>query len=570
MTPDTPALLSSSLPGMADRPWITVTTLGDLVDQRAAEHPEREAVVFPDSRHTYGDLAARAHDIAKGLLALGVEPGDRVGYFMHETIDTLATLFGAAKVGAITAPLNARFKPFELNQVVVHAGMKVVLTKRPDGGTDFPGLLTETFPEIADGTPGRLDMTDAPELRAVVVLDDRADPGMIDEATFLAAGAEISDAALDQRQRGVRVRDTAVIMYTSGTTAMPKGAMLSHEAFLRFATATCGERMPIHGDDRVWTALPLFHIGGVAFGIGTIFAGATFVHTGFFNPAVALGQLRDEPCTLALAGFETIWLPIIGHPDLNEGDLDNLRAILCVGVEERLRQIQAATPDATLLNCFGQTEACAFLSLSEADDPLDLRMTRGGFPMPGMECEVHDPDTDELLPPDSIGELWYRGPMAFDGYFRDPETTAEVFDDRGYFKTGDVCHQDAEGRITFVSRVKDMLKVGGENVAAAEVEGYLITHPDVVIAQVVSAPDDKYVEVPAAFVQLREGAEVSEQELIDYCRGQIATFRVPRYVRFIDEWPMSGTKVKKFVLREEIAKDLADQGITEAPRITSD
>jgi fatty-acyl-CoA synthase len=222
-----------------------------------------------------------------------------------------------------------------------------------------------------------------------------------------------------------------------------------------------------------------------------------------------------------------------------------------------------------LVSCFGQTEACAFLSLSELDDSLELRTTTGGMPMLGMECEVHDPDTDELLPPDSIGELWYRGPMAFDGYFRDPETTASAFDERGFFKTGDVAHMDADGRVTFVNRVKDMLKVGGENVAAAEVEGYLLTHPAVQIAQVVSAPDDKYVEVPAAYIELKPGAEATEQELIDFCRGQIATFRVPRYVRFVTEWPMSGTKVKKFVLREDIAKELTDGGITEAPNVTS-
>jgi fatty-acyl-CoA synthase len=232
--------------------------------------------------------------------------------------------------------------------------------------------------------------------------------------------------------------------------------------------------------------------------------------------------------------------------------------------------MQAETPNATIVSCFGQTEACAFLSLSELDDSEDLRVSTGGMPMPGMECEVHDPSTHDLLPPGSVGELWYRGPMAFDGYFRDPETTARVFDDRGFFRTGDVAHMDPDGRVTFVSRVKDMLKVGGENVAAAEVEGYLLTHPAVNIVQIVAAPDARYVEVPAAYIELKAGEAATEEEIIDFCRGKIATFRVPRYVRFVDEWPMSGTKIKKYVLREQIGKELADAGITEAPPITSD
>lgn len=552
-----------------DRRWISVTTLGDLIDQRAQERPDHEAVVFPDARFTYADVAGLADTVARGLLALGVGPGDRVGYFLHESIDTMAVLFGAAKIGAITVPVNARFKSVELSQVVVHCGMKVVLTARPAGGTDFVGLLNETFPDLAAAAPGDLALADAPELRAVVVLDDEAAPGMLSRSDFERAADTVDADRVRHRQEAVRVRDTAVIMYTSGTTAMPKGAMLSHEAFLRFATGTVHDRRLIDGSDRVWTALPLFHIGGVAFAIGTLYAGATFVHVGYFDPVVALGQLRDEPCTVALPGFETIWLPIITNAGRSDGDLDALRVLMCAGIEERLRQIQAATPDATLVSCFGQTEACAFLSLSEMDDPLDLRVSTGGFPMPGMECEVRDPETTELLGPDSIGELWYRGPMAFDGYYRDPDGTAAAFDERGFFRTGDIAHRDAEGRITFVSRVKDMLKVGGENVAAAEVEGYLITHPAVLMAQVVSAPDAKYVEVPAAYIQLAPGETATEQEIIDYCRGRIATFRVPRYVRFVTEWPMSGTKVKKYVLREQIAEELAAAGITEAPAISS-
>jgi len=239
------------------------------------------------------------------------------------------------------------------------------------------------------------------------------------------------------------------------------------------------------------------------------------------------------------------------------------------GVAERLRQFQAQTPNAPILNCFGQTEACAFLSLSELDDDPELRFTKGGFPMPGMKVEVHDPETGETLPYGSVGELWYRGPNMFDGYFRDPELTSEVFDERGFFRTGDICEIDPEGRVTFVSRLKDMLKVGGENVSAAEVEGFLITHPAVALAQVVAAPDERYVEVPAAYIQLKPDAEATEEEIIDFCKGKIATYRIPRYVRFVTEWPMSGTKIKKVTLREMIADELNSKGITSADKMTS-
>ncbi|HSG78792.1 MAG TPA: AMP-binding protein [Acidimicrobiia bacterium] len=553
---------------MTERTWINVTTLGDLVDQRAAAHPDREAVVFPNARSTYADLAARTDQVAKSLLALGVGPGDRVGYFLHESIDTATTLLGIAKTGAIAAPINSRFKPFELKQVITHCGMKVIVTASPGQGTDFAGLILETFPEItrSEGTRVRLD--EAPELEAVVVLEDESPAGTFDRAAWEALADGVTDEALRHRQSAVRVRDTAVIMYTSGTTAMPKGAMLSHEAFLRFSSSTVDDRKAITDGNRVWTALPLFHIGGVAFITTTLYAGGTFVHTGFFDPKVAAAQIRDEPCEVALPGFETIWMPVLGAAD--EGDLDALRVLLLVGVEERLRQAAAATPQATLIGCFGQTEACAFLSLSELDDPLERRILTDGLPMPGMECEVHDPETGERLDAPAEGELWYRGPQAFDGYFRDPELTASVFDERGFFRTGDVVRMFEDGSILFVSRVKDMLKVGGENVSAAEVEGYLLTHPAVAMAQVVAAPDARYVEVPAAFVMLKPDTEATEQEIIDYCRGQIATYRIPRYVRFVSEYPMSGTKVKKYVLREMMAKELADKGITEAPKILSD
>ena len=548
--------------------WINVTSLGDLMDKQAEKYGDKDAIVFPEGRYSYQDISAYAQNISKALLALGVEPGDRVGYFLQECIDTVGIIIGAAKIGAITAPINSRFKTTELEQVIVHAGMKVIFTSSPAVATDFNGLINETFPQIAESPSQRLDFPEAPELEALITLDDIERPGTFNLSDVNEMALTISDEAVAARQAGVRVRDTAIIMYTSGTTAMPKGAMLSHESFSRYA-ASIKKRMRLDEDDIFWAALPMFHIGGVAFVIASLFVGSTFIHTGNYNPDVALQQIRDERPTVALPAFETIWVPIVNHPTREEDDFDSIRLVMVVGVPERLRQFQEQTPHAPILNCFGQTEVCAFLSLCELDDEPELRFTKGGFPLPGMIAEVHDPESGEILPNGSIGELWYRGPNMFDGYFRDPELTEEVFDERGFFRTGDICELDEDGRVTFVSRLKDMLKVGGENVSAAEVEGYLITHPSIALAQVVAAPDERYVEVPAAYIQLKPDAQATEEEIIDFCRGKIATYRVPRYVRFVEDWPMSGTKIKKVILREMIAEELKSKGITQADKITS-
>jgi fatty-acyl-CoA synthase len=239
---------------------------------------------------------------------------------------------------------------------------------------------------------------------------------------------------------------------------------------------------------------------------------------------------------------------------------------MAVGVPERLRDMASRLPHAVQVSCFGMTEASSFLSLNHLTDTLEQRVATGGHPMPGMECRVVDPETGQDQPPDTPGEMLFRGSNCFSGYLHDPELTAAVFDADGWFHTGDVATMDADGRVTFISRLKDMLKVGGENVAAAEVEGYLLGHPAVAIAQVVAAPDDYYVEVPAAFIQLKAGASATEEEIIDFCVGQIASFRIPRYVRFVPDWPMSGTKIRKATLRERIAADLAARGITRAPK----
>ncbi len=567
-------MVATSVPAAAEarsaRPWIHVTTLADLLGQRALERPDRDALVFPAERASYRDLAARAHDFARRLAGLGVRGGDRVGLLLPESVDLVALLFAAAKIGAIPVPVNARFKAHELGHVIAHSGMKILVTAPPKpGAPDFPALLAETFEDLPRQPAAELALRDAPELRSIVVLGGApAGAPFTSGALFTAAGDAVSDASIAAAEQSVRVRDTAIIVYTSGTTASPKGAMLSHEALVRLADGITG-RLLLTPDDRVWTAIPLFHGGGITFALTCITAGCTLVHAGFFDPAATPAYLEDERVTIALAAFETIWLPVLGQPDFTARDLTRIRVVMVVGVPERLREMAARLPDAIHVSCVAMTESSAFLSLSRLDDPLEKRVTTGGHPMPGMECRVVDPETGLDLPAGQRGELLFRGPNTFDGYFRDAGLSGRAFDAEGWFHSGDLVTMDADGRLTFVSRLKDMLKVGGENVAAAEIEGFLLTHPAVAIVAVVAAPDDYYVEVPAAFVQPKPGAHVTERELIDYCLGRIATYRVPRYVRFVTQWPMSGTKIKKHVLRDLIREELRHQGITEAPRLHS-
>ena len=358
------------------RNWINVTSLGDLMDMQAEKYGDKDAIVFPEGRYSYQDIAMYAQNISKALLALGVEPGDRVGYFLQECIDTIGIIIGAAKIGAITAPINSRFKTTELEQVIVHAGMKVIFTSSPAVATDFNGLINETFPQIAESASKHLDFPEAPELEALITLDDIERPGTFNLSDVDKMALTISDEAVSVRQAGVRVRDTAIIMYTSGTTAMPKGAMLSHESFSRYASSV-KQRMILTEDDIFWAALPMFHIGGVAFVLASLFVGSTFIHTGNYNPDVALQQIREERPTVVLPAFETIWVPVVNHPDREDDDFDSVRVVMVVGVPERLRQFQEQTPHAPILNCFGQTEVCAFLSLSELDDEPELRFTKG-------------------------------------------------------------------------------------------------------------------------------------------------------------------------------------------------
>ncbi|MFI5609973.1 class I adenylate-forming enzyme family protein [Amycolatopsis sp. NPDC051903] len=536
-------------------------TIPDLLDRCAAEAGERE-VVFPDGRLTYAEIAAGAKRFAGALWARGVRPGDHVGLLTPGRLASVTAWLGVAWLGAVTVPLNPRLKAAELAYLIENADLRLLLAD-PSLGP----VLADALPGLATAAPGRLTLGAAPVLRAVIALDDGPTPaGWLPAATLATSAADFADVAA--ARAGVRAGDPALILYTSGTTARPHGCVHDNASLVTEGEAVA-ERLGLGPRDRFWTALPMFHCGGYDVALAVLAAGCAMVHTGTFEPGAALRQLAEERCTVGFPAFETIWLQVLDHPDFPATDLSALRLVLNVGAPERLRAMQARVEPAVQMSSLGSTESLGFCCVGSPEDPADVRATTSGKVLRHMQVRVVDPETRAPVPAGTRGELQYRGASRMAYYHRDPGLTAERIDADGWFSTGDLVVADADGRLSFVSRLKDMLKVGGENVSAAEVEGCLGEHPACGVVQVVGTPDARLGEVPAAYVQLRPGAAATERELIEHCLGRIATFKVPRYVRFVTDWPMSGTKVQKFRLRERIAAELRAAGITEAPRLSS-
>jgi fatty-acyl-CoA synthase len=545
-------------------------TLPDHVDQAAERWPETEAVVIGDRRLTFAQFAAETLRFARALRALGVGPGDTVGILMPECADTLVAIYGASRLGAIPVPINARLRARELAYVVPHADVKVLVTSV---GTSHPtGFVEELYaalPSLEGQDRDRLAVAEAPELRRIVLHGGATRPEMLSWEAMLAGAETVAPEEVLAMQRRVAISDCAMLMYTSGTTSHPKGCRLSHEGLVRTGRVFGEQRFPMRHGDRQFNPLPLFHLATILPFNGCLATGATFVGMEHFEPRAALELLQRERCTVAFPAFSLVWKAILDLPEFADADLSAVRLINVNGDPDLTRPMADKVPGAIQISPYGATEGGGVIALSHLDDPLELRIGSAGRPFEGIEVRIVDPDTGREVPPGTMGEITYRGWSLFQGYHKDPETTAASFDADGFFHSGDLGSVDEEGRLTFISRIKDMLKVGGENVAAAEIESHLCRHPAVAVAQVVGAPDARYTEVPCAFVELREGASATEQELIDHCIGEIATFKVPRYVRFVDEWPMSGTKIQKFVLRERIARELEEAGITEAPKIVA-
>jgi fatty-acyl-CoA synthase len=535
------------------------STLPDLLDA-AADRFSGDAVVFEGERIGFAELSTLAEQRARGLLGLGIGRGEKVGLLMANSIEQLALLFAIAKIGAVPVPINNRFSAPELAHVIADGELRLVIVANgSEPGRDYVALLGEAVPDAAASTT------------LIIAFGEDLPPGFSPVSELALAGAGIDVEDVRARQQRIGIFDTAMIIYTSGTTARPKGCVLNHEGLTRTAFTLARERFEMTETDRFWDPLPFCHLSSLVILNACIAAGAAFVSMERFEAASALALLANERCTMAYPCFEPVTAALLEHADFPSTDLATLRMLVTIGVPERLRAWQRQLGDSVAqISAYGATEYSGVLAFGRPSDPLEKRLRTCGTPIPGMEVRILDPETGEPLPDSSAGELQCRGYGVFQGYYRDPEATAQVMTADGWIRSGDLVIRDEQGYLAYHGRLKDMVKVGGENVAAAEIEDVLVQHPAVREVHVVAAPDARYTEVPAAFVELTAGAAgTGEDELIAFCVGRLAHFKIPRYVRIVDDWPMSGTKVQKVKLRERIAGELEQLGIREAPRIAS-
>lgn len=537
-----------------------LNTFGALLSHAAEEWPDRDAIIFPGHRRTYRELNDAAMVQAKQLMSLGVQPGDHVGILLPTSFEFVEVMLGVALAGAVMVPINARYRAHEIQYLTENADLvTIVTTGQVADGLNFVERLREGLPGLDAAQDARaLSLEVAPKLRNIMLVGDDYAEGFVPEAAVWADARDIPDEHVFARRDGVKGDDMAMILYTSGTTSNPKGCMISGAAIIGNGRSLA-EVYQMTGDDKFWSPLPMFHIAATFPIAACMNLGAAYVTMSYFDAGVALKLLEDTKSTVTYPCFVTIISDLINHPDFDKTDLSHVRVMnsnLAVQPPGFAETLKAAMPDCIQVGTFGLSEAAGSVCITPLNDPEVLRTTRLGKPMPGQTVKIMDPETGVIVPTGGRGEICVQGYNVLQGYYKDPEKTAETLRD-GWLHTGDIGSLDENGTIMFHGRIKDMLKVGGENVAAAEIEAVLMEHPAVKMAQVVGVADDRLVEVPAAFIELEPGQNATEAELLSLFKGNIASFKVPRHVRFVTEWPMSTTKVKKYALREQLEAELA-------------
>jgi fatty-acyl-CoA synthase len=529
-------------------------TLGELLDEMARTRPHADAVVFRDERLTYAELRARADDLARALLAVGVRKGDRVAVLLPNRPEWLVAAFAIGKVGAITVGISTFSAPPEVAWTIEHCRPSAIITMETFRGRSYLAPLYELCPELARSAPGQLRSEALPELRAVIAIDERRHDGVHRLAEVVARAGDVRSDELRRVQGTVSPADPCYILYTSGSTATPKGVVLAHGGVIENGF-DIGERQRLGAADRVWLAVPLFWSFGSANALPAIIThGGSIVLQESFEPGEALALLDEQRCTVYY-GMPNMARAILEHPDRSRRALAAMRTGLTIGLPEDIEMTMDAVSARELCNVYGSTETYGNCAVTDAHDDRSVRLQTQGRPLPGMTMRVVDAASGRTLPAGEVGDLRVKGHVTA-GYYKDAEQTRAAFDADGYFVTGDRGLIDTDGRVRFRGRLKEMIKTGGINVAPLEVEAVLLSHAAVRQAYVVGVPDRVRGELVVAAVELHAGAPASADVLSAYCRDRLAGYKVPaRFVfRKAEEFPRTPTgKVHKPRLRDELS-----------------
>lgn len=530
-------------------------TIGEFLEQRVAQVPDNEALVYEDLnlRMTYTQFNNHVNDVAKALMAVGLEKGDHFSVWTTNVAQWPGLQFGSGKMGAPLVTINTNYRANELKYILKQSDSKMLVLIDQYRDHSFIETLYEICPELRDSSPGSLESAALPLLKTVVVISDQDYPGTYSWHDFIKLGEDVPDKALAQRKASLTAHDVINLQYTSGTTGFPKGVMLSHYNLINNAL-NIAECMKLTSDDRLCIPVPFFHCFGCVIGTLTIVsAGGTMVPVREFEPSVVLKTVEQERCT-ALHGVPTMFISELNLPNVNDFDLSSLRTGVMAGSTcpiEVMKGVMDTLGMKDITICYGQTESSPVLTQTRTDDAIDLKVETVGRALPNTEVRIVYPGTMDEVPSGVQGEICARGYCVMKGYYNNPEATREAVDADNWLHTGDLGTMDEAGYVRVTGRLKDMVIRGGENIYPREVEEFLYQHPAVLDVQVVGVPDAKYGEELAAWIIPKDNQAVTEEEIRAFCDGQISRHKIPRYMFFMAEYPMTASgKVQKFKLRE--------------------
>ncbi len=546
----------------ADVSWVDGLTIGPVLRETARRFGRREALVFPrlGTRFTWTEFNDEVDRVARGLLVLGLQPGDHFGIWATNWPEWVLLQFATARIGVVLVTINPAYRATELAYALAQSEIRGLALIDHFRSSNFLEMLDEICPELRESRLGQLMSSTFPHLKWVIQLRGESHPGLMSWRQLVAAGEEISGDEVPAIEKQLTPNSPINLQYTSGTTGFPKGAVLTHRNLL-LNGYYAGECQRISEKDRICIPVPLYHCFGCVLGtMCAVIRGATMVFPNeCFLPEATLDAIESERCT-AVYGVPTMFIAQLEHPTYAGRDLTSLRTGIMAGSPcpiELMKRVVSDMGAREITIGYGQTEASPLITTTHTEDPIEQRVGTVGRPLPGIEVKIIDSQTGEVLPDAHSGELCCRGHNVMQGYYRQPECTARAIDAEGWLHTGDMALRQPDGYFRITGRLKDMIIRGGENIFPREIEELLYRHPKVEDAQVIGVPDRKFGEEVAAWIKLRAGTSATEAEFREFCRQHLAHFKTPRYFKFVERFPTTVTgKIQKFKMREQAIVEL--------------